>query len=327
MKRNYTQILLALAVVWCVAMGNAFGQSAAELTRKLDQLKAYPDLIVVNGKISTIDARNSEVQALAVRSNRIIALGTNDEMRLLAGPKTEVLDAKGRRVLPGLIDGHTHPHVWAMEHWVGAEGDFTSKKYNEPQMKMALATGDDQAAVLRALERVVRQRAQELGPGKWILVQLFAKNTIPEARKIVWPMFTQSGGQPGAISQQYLDTLAPNNPLMVFAGEAIGPAANNTKAKEETIRLLGYEVFGLGARSPIVYDILLRGRLDDQVDFLKRELLDCVVAQGVTTFGNHYYGSPSIMKVYRTMYERGEMPVRWGWWEGTLWGNGSPGFS
>ena len=305
---------VAMAIIF--AAGTAFGQTVADLTRKMELLGAYPELIVVNGKISTIDSSNREVQALAVKNNRIIALGTNDEMRFLAGPRTEVLDAKGRRVLPGLIDGHTHPHLWAVEHRLGAEGDITAKRYNDPQLKIVYARGNDGATVLRNTERLVRERAQELGPNKWIWVGLFGGNSIPESREITYPLFTFEDGRPSTLTRQFLDTLAPNNPLMLMASEAIGPAANNTKAKEEMVKYLGTEVQGLSARNSVTYDILFRGRLDDKADFLKRELLECVAAQGITTFSNHYYNSPSIMQTFNLLYQRGEMPVRWGWWVG-----------
>ena len=311
------RILPLLAAVACfVALESAFGQSATDLARKLELLKSYPDLIVVNGKISTMDASNREVQAMAVRGNRILALGTNNEIRFLAGPNSEVLDAKGRRVLPGLIDGHTHPHMWATAHWLGAEGEFTSKKYNDPQMKIALAKGNDQAGVLRALEQAVRQRAQELGPGKWILAALFGKNSIPESREIVWPLFPQRGGATSTLTTEFLDTLAPNNPLVVFGSEAIGGGTHNTKAKAEMLKLIGREVDAYTGATAIVFDVFFRGREKDAMDYLKRELLECVVPQGVTTFGNHYYGSPSIMKVYNMLYQAGELPVRWAWWVG-----------
>ena len=322
MKRTgFFSSMILFALIFFLVPGIAQGQSAAELTRKLERLNAYPDLIVVNGKISTIDERLTEVEAMAVKNNRILALGTNDEIRFLAGTNTEVLDAKGHRVLPGLIDGHTHPHLWAVEHWLGAEGDFISQKYNDPQLKITYAKGNDRSEVLRSLERVVRQRAQELGPGKWIWIGLFGKNSLTDSREILYPLFMQAGGQPGTITREFLDTLAPDNPLMVFASEAIGPSMNNTKAKEEMERILGREVFGLQARTGVTYDILFRGRTEETIDFLKRELLECVVAQGITTFGNHYYGSPSIMKIYRLLYERDELPVRWAWYLGTLWGN------
>ena len=135
--------LLGLVILFALFLpASASGQSANDWARKLELLKAYPDLIVVNGKISTIDERLTEVEAMAVRNSRILALGGNDEIRFLAGPNTEVLDAKGRLVLPGLIDGHTHPPLWAAEHWLGAEGEFTSKKYNDPQLRIVLRQGE-----------------------------------------------------------------------------------------------------------------------------------------------------------------------------------------
>ncbi|MBI1955403.1 MAG: amidohydrolase family protein [Acidobacteria bacterium] len=275
----------------------------------------------MNGKISTMDASNREVQALAVKSNRIIAVGMNNDIRFLAGPNTEVLDAKGRRVLPGLIDGHTHPHLWAVEHWLGGVGDATAKRYNDPQLQISYAMGNDPTEVLRNLERNVRERSQALGPNKWIWITLYGGKNLPESRMIAYPLFRQEGGQSGTVTRQFLDTLAPNNPLMVHSSEAIGPEEHNTQAKDEMLKILGWEASGLTSRTGVLYDILFRGRTEEKVDFLKRELLECVVSQGVTTFGNHYYGTPSIMKTYNILYQRGELPVRWAWYEGTLWGN------
>ena len=66
------------------------------------------DLILQSGRIWTGDETRPEAQALAVRGGRIVAVGRNAEMALFHGPSTVVIDAKGRRVLPGLIDAHTH---------------------------------------------------------------------------------------------------------------------------------------------------------------------------------------------------------------------------
>ena len=123
------------------------------------------------------------------------------------------------------------------------------------------------------------------------------------------------------LTREFLDALAPDNPLMVMVGEAIGPAANNTKAKQEMEKYLGREKVGLYSRTGVLYDILLRGRTEETMDFLKRELLECLAAQGVTTFGNHYYASPSIMKIHNLLHQREELPVRWAWFVGTDWDN------
>ncbi|MBI4459918.1 MAG: hypothetical protein HY648_07650, partial [Acidobacteria bacterium] len=166
-NKNSFRLLAGLALMLLFLPIRMQGQSAADLTKKLEQLKAYPDLIVVNAKIYTIDSGMTQAQAMAVRGSRILAIGTNDQIRFLAGPTTEVVDAKGRAVLPGLIDSHTHPHLWAVEHWLGAEGDFSAKKYNDPQLQIVYAKGNDPTTVTRELERIVRERAQTLGPGKW----------------------------------------------------------------------------------------------------------------------------------------------------------------
>jgi predicted amidohydrolase YtcJ len=66
------------------------------------------DLLLVSARIWTGDPARPEAEALAVRGGRILAVGGNAEIAKLRGPATKVLDAGGRRVLPGFIDCHTH---------------------------------------------------------------------------------------------------------------------------------------------------------------------------------------------------------------------------
>ena len=67
------------------------------------------DLIVHNAKVLTVDDRFRVASAVAVRGDRIAAVGSEKEVLKLKGPKTRLLDAAGRTVLPGLYDSHTHP--------------------------------------------------------------------------------------------------------------------------------------------------------------------------------------------------------------------------
>jgi predicted amidohydrolase YtcJ len=67
-----------------------------------------PDLILTNGRITTLDRTRPEVEAVAVVAGRISAAGRMAEIMPLAGPAAEVIDLKGRRALPGLIDNHLH---------------------------------------------------------------------------------------------------------------------------------------------------------------------------------------------------------------------------
>lgn len=67
-----------------------------------------PSLVVVNGRVWTADRAKPWVEAIAVRGGVVTAVGTSREIRAMAGPGTEVLDAGGRFVMPGFHDGHVH---------------------------------------------------------------------------------------------------------------------------------------------------------------------------------------------------------------------------
>ncbi|MCW3107802.1 MAG: Exoenzyme regulatory protein AepA precursor, partial [Segetibacter sp.] len=69
----------------------------------------YADLILLNGKIVTVDKHFTIAKAVAIRQDKIIAVGSDNEIRKFAGSKTKVIDLAGRTVVPGLIDFHAHP--------------------------------------------------------------------------------------------------------------------------------------------------------------------------------------------------------------------------
>jgi predicted amidohydrolase YtcJ len=70
--------------------------------------KLYADLVLLNGKIVTVDEKDSVEEAVAVKFGRILAVGKNDEIRNMVGEGTEVIDLGGMTVIPGLIDSHCH---------------------------------------------------------------------------------------------------------------------------------------------------------------------------------------------------------------------------
>jgi predicted amidohydrolase YtcJ len=68
-----------------------------------------PDLVLLHGRIHTEDPGRTVAQAMAIRGNTIAAVGTDQTVSALIGPKTRTIDLGGRLVLPGMIDAHTHP--------------------------------------------------------------------------------------------------------------------------------------------------------------------------------------------------------------------------
>ncbi|MEO1434941.1 MAG: amidohydrolase [Bacteroidota bacterium] len=66
------------------------------------------DLIVLNGKIATVEHENEFVEAVAVKDGNFIKVGSSTEVEALKGPETQVIDANGQTIIPGLNDSHTH---------------------------------------------------------------------------------------------------------------------------------------------------------------------------------------------------------------------------
>jgi predicted amidohydrolase YtcJ len=86
---------------------------------------AQADLVLVNGRIHTLDAKNTVAEAIAIKGERIVAVGNFARVKSLIAKSTRVVDLKGRTVVPGLIDSHMHAIRAALSfstevNWIGA---------------------------------------------------------------------------------------------------------------------------------------------------------------------------------------------------------------
>ena len=97
-RRSFVQGLAAASAMAAVSTRNAWSQT----------LSQAPDLILHNGRITTLDSTVPEAQAIALQDGLIRAVGSEGDIMRLAGSSTETIDLKGRRVIPGLNDSHTH---------------------------------------------------------------------------------------------------------------------------------------------------------------------------------------------------------------------------
>jgi len=70
--------------------------------------KETADLILINGNIYTVDSLQARAQAIAVKGERILKVGSNEDIRQLKGDSTQVIDLEGKFLMPGFIEGHGH---------------------------------------------------------------------------------------------------------------------------------------------------------------------------------------------------------------------------
>ncbi len=124
----------AAALVVLLAMGC--------VSISLQAQQATADLILTNGKIITVDGTFSIAQAVAVRGDRIVAVGTTQDITRLAGPNTRRIDLRGKSMVPGFIDNHAHFQeegaYWTME--LRFDGVDTRKRVLELIAAKAKAT-------------------------------------------------------------------------------------------------------------------------------------------------------------------------------------------
>jgi predicted amidohydrolase YtcJ len=100
------------------------------------EAQAPADLALLHGRVHTEDAQRSVAQAIAVRGNTIIAVGTDQAIAALIGAQTRVVDLHGRVVLPGIIDAHTHPAESAQDEGKCELGD---EMLGAPAVKVKVA--------------------------------------------------------------------------------------------------------------------------------------------------------------------------------------------
>ena len=121
------------------------------------------ELIFTGGSVHTVNATNDVVPAVAVGGGRILAVGSDADVRALAGPGTRVVELRGRSLLPGLIDAHAHLASLGI-----ADSAIDCKA---PGMQS-----------IAALQRAVRERATREPPGTWIRGRGYDQSRLAERR-------------------------------------------------------------------------------------------------------------------------------------------------
>ncbi|MEM8951402.1 MAG: amidohydrolase family protein, partial [Pseudomonadota bacterium] len=177
------------ALIAATGAGAAYAQTGAA------------DLVLLNGRIATMDPGRPEATALAAKGGVFTAVGSDDEMQGLIGPFTQVIDARGQRVIPGLNDSHTHAIRGAVNYNLEVRWDGVDS--------------------LEEGLHLIRQQAERTPDGQFIRVAGgFSEFQFKEKRL---PTVAE------------LDAVAPNHPVLIHHLYKL--TLLNTKAVE----FLGYD--------------------------------------------------------------------------------------
>jgi predicted amidohydrolase YtcJ len=259
------------------------------------------DLVLRRGKVVTLDQRLPISEAIAIRGNRIAAVGMDEEIAKHIGPRTRVIELQGRMAMPGFIEGHGH---------------FIS--LGDAKRKLDLS----QAASWDKIVALVAEASSRAPPGTWIVGRGWHQG------KWTQPPQPDVEGYP---MHEVLSRMTPEHPVllthgtghMVFANakamELAGVSAETTDPQGGQIlrdaagRPTG--VFRENAMSPLhrAHERSLRGRSSDQVrqdleQSIELAAAECL-AHGVTSFQD---AGTSLAEadLLRTLAEQGKLPVR-----------------
>ena len=144
----------------------------------------FADLVLRNGKVITVDEKDTRAEAVAVKNGMIVKVGSNGNIEPLIGKETKVIELEGKTVVPGFIDTHTHN---------ASMGEFLfSFKLLDLASELNPSIAD--------LQQKIRERVKGIRRGEWIGGRNFDPQGMKEGR---WP------------TRQELDAAAPENPLII----------------------------------------------------------------------------------------------------------------
>ena len=257
-------------------------------------LAAQPaDLVLLNGRIVTLDQRSTVAEAIAIRGERIAALGSSAAIQTLVVPATRTIDLAGRTVIPGLIDSHIHAiragHRYATEvSWTGAR------------------------TLAEALERV-RSAARQASAGSWLVVaggwtpQQFAEGRRPTQAELMkvapdHPVYVQLFYRAALLTAKALEALAIRTDVDIPPQGRLERSADGSKT--------GW-LAGDSATITALYNRLPKPSLADGVEGTRRYFseLNRYGLTGVIDPGGHNLAPEDYEALFR-LWRRGGLTLR-----------------
>jgi hypothetical protein len=205
-------------------------------------------LVFHNARVITMDASRPRAEAVAVEGERILAVGSEGDVRAQAGPRTEVIDCGGRAVLPGFIDGHCHLLAYAAS---------------------LLSVDCSPAAVssIADIQTAIRCRAKETSAGRWIRAVGYSEVDLAEERHPTrWDLDAASPDHPVRLIHRSGHACVLNSLALRLCGIDItteeppgGYLERDTSSGEPTGLLIEMNDLVERAVPPLAYEELAQG--------------------------------------------------------------------
>ena len=170
------------------------------------QGQVVADTIYSGGEIITVSEMVPDAEAIAVRDGKIIAVGSSAQVLQAKGPRTRMVDLKGKTLLPGFIDGHSH---FINSLTVARQANVFPPPFGP---------GDTVEGIVKALKEL--QRQQNIKPGEIIMAYGYDDNCLPPEHKL---------------AAADLDPHFPDNPVLVGHVSLHGAVLNSVALKKYNI--------------------------------------------------------------------------------------------
>ncbi len=244
------------------------------------------DKIFFNGPIITSNRHNDILDAVAVKENRIVYAGNGEDVKAFKDQDTEMVDLKGRSMIPGFVDSHLHFALYGMKQ--GPIIDVTS----------------DKVSSIDEIKSLIREAVKNKKPGEWISLSGYDHNKLTDQRHP---------------TKEDFDQVAPDNPVRCTRACAHMGVYNSFALEEEEIRPEDYapgevivengELTGLLKEDAHMY-------MGQKVHFSEEEVLqglkasdELMVSHGITTVHDAGFEG-NIMKTMEKASRDGLINVR-----------------
>ncbi|MBI4444892.1 MAG: amidohydrolase family protein [Acidobacteria bacterium] len=160
------------------------------------------DLILYNAKVVTVDSNFTITEAVATRDNKILAVGKSEELLRLADEATQKIDLKGKTVIPGVIETHSHFHSYGRSHYKNSMPKL-------PEYPIQWGRVKTKADVLGQIAETIKQN--NIKPGELIF---FTSPGLLEENGPVEIFYEQ-------LNMKDLDMVTPKNPIVISIGSGL----------------------------------------------------------------------------------------------------------